>query len=417
MKTATTGMAIGLAVLLAAGCNNGQDAGEPVALQFGDAVVDISLRNVQVQTLADGTQSITAEMVSELPDIYTVEVALQGPDAFHVRLAGGEISHTIDLTASGMNIEFLRPTWERAETVSFADAATMNEWLAGQAESCAGMPVRFQDLPLQYASEAILSHLATSRNLQIDVTRVQSVLCTRAASDPEGSAVVHPRGIDGWNALRDGNYLPAELPVELTAATNTEKNDCARSTAAVSVAAGYDTSAQGNIATNLSMSCTDAVLDVNANCCVDEGLGANSAAYLRKMSYATHPYCRNVYNSTGGTTSMVMFTFTGQAKACPTLGDSCWPNGVRDTATSFACDLGNYNDATGQLVNHFGGSTLRESGVAANAYTNVRTINCVQVGTDGTDTVYSQMNTVDNLRPNAMICRDGNENSCYCSLL
>lgn len=429
-RTISIVLSIGMAAISTLGCgSNSSDPapGEEVIVSFGDGEATIYLRNVTVQQGETGNTTITAEVISDLPDVYTFQADLQSSGAFNAVLHNGiDISHAVRMDSQELAIEFMRPTWERSETLAFLDANAMNTWLqeriSSGAASCEGLPLIFQDLPLQYVSKAILSYMATSRDVAFDLTKLQQVMCAQAADSDETNGLDYPKGLAGWEALRNGLYLPPKLSEELptleelaAAKSMEEKNNCARELKEANIVGTYATQVVGTTPTNLSVSCGDAYLDVDANCCIDEELIPNQFGNLRKATAAVHPFCTGVTGSAGAT-RYAEFRFAAHANICPSADNSCWGNGVRDTAAAFNCSFSGVGEAPASFASIIGGGSMQQSGVAGWNYMQFAVRACYAQGTSQ-DTIYMHQTSVDTNRPSNLICgwEDGQMINCYCA--
>ncbi len=408
-----TGLAIGLMVLLVGGCSSDKDV-QRLVVPFGDASVEIELHNLQVAT-ADGTTTVTGEMRSELSDSYAIEAIIRSPREVDFRLDNGaELSHTIALTDRGFEIEFIRPIWERSHRVNFETPALMGEWLQARVESgeanCSGMPVRMQDMPLQYISESILEHLVSSQGVEIDMAYQHQMLCSLAAF-LEVSEAEFPVGVAGWNALRDGQYLPTNFRAPEGASARGEKNNCARATAEGKITADFTTTEQMIYTPNIDVECNPAMLEVDCACCVDESLEPAKATTLQKLSIPSHPMCT-------GDSKYAQFYFFGKSTVCPSASNSCWPNGVRDLAAPFECTIRNFINADGNPgETYLGGDAISQSGTSAAAYLRFMDRNCIEDAGNGLDQVLINIRSVDTFHDAAEICRYdmvGGDANCLC---
>jgi hypothetical protein len=415
------------AAILAAGCNasTGSDLGDPVSVQFGDGDTTIHLRDVVITQATNGATLVSAQMDSELPDVYSLQAEFQSNGSLSVLLHNGaEISHQITLSSKDLMVEFMRPSWERTESIGFSDAVKMSSWMQGHVDAgtadCGQVSKPFQDMPLQYAALAIMDYLVVNHQVAIDQTRLSRIMCAQAA-DEAGTDTVrldYPRAYAGWDALKNGAYLPPSLIDELPAYQEpamVTKNNCPREIKSVSVASTYTDQTYNYVPTNLALSCDDAVLEVDAQCCVDEDLIPSARGTMRQISTPSSSFCYGVNSSSGAATNFAFFDFAANANVCPSAGNSCWGNGSADTTKPFNCTLTGFDSASSATMkSSFGGDSVRASGVAGWNYLHFSALLCFEHG-DTVDTIYKQAVTVDTNKPSGTICGADNTVDCYCA--
>ncbi len=421
MKRWMSGAGALLVLGMFGGCGNGSDSTERVAVSFGDGTVEISLQSISIEQTATGT-SIRAEVISDLPEAFTFEGMVESSGVFNVSLHNGaELSQSIRMDATELEMEFMRPTWLRTDSMAFEDATAMSQWLQFHRDegtaSCAGVPDRYRDLPLYFATKAILEHLVSNHDVAIDTTRMEEILCAQTANQPNESHTFAP-GIAGWEALVNGEYIYADLPMEVPLtqdALSTEKNTCAREEIDLTLDAEYETTSLYVRPTTMDITCNDAVLELNANCCVDEELKTNTHGRLRKYALPAQSQCHNVFTPSGRSGgALARFRFTGHASACPkSLGtDSCWA-GRNDEVTPFSCEITGYDDATGNFDPIITSTPTMSNGVAAWAYMMFDVKICYEKG-DDLDVIRYHDRRVDLNRSPAAICGPGAEENCFC---
>jgi hypothetical protein len=420
-----------MVAMLALGCsNNSNEQGEPVAVDFGDGDTTINLQGLSIQQTETGGTTITADVVSNLTadGVYTFQATIESAGVFEAVLHNdADISHSMKMNDQEVKIEFLRPTWERSESIGFISAEVMNQWLQVRIDdgsaNCAELPARFQDMPLQYATTSILGYLASAHGVAVDLARMQQVLCAIGADEPESNGLGYPVGLAGWDALRHGEYLPTRLATEQSpaAASNfrsvEEKNNCPREIKETTVTGTYESNTIGNATTNINVSCNEASASVDSNCCVDEELQTKNSGTLRTAAVLAHRTCSGVTDASGAATQYADFRFAANAQICPTAVNSCWGNGVRDRTTSYNCEFSGFNKQTELPFDPKIGDSLERlrSSISAWDYLQFTVKACYAPGADE-DTIYSHITSVDSNRPAALLCRPEDLQECFCGI-
>lgn len=408
---------LALAIGMVSACSGGNGRGEPVNVSFDSGAATIYLRGMNVQQPASGPITINAEVDSELPDVYSLEATIDSPQDFAITLhSQAGVSHTVRLSQQALDIEFVRPTWVRSESLGFDSAELMGQWLGDRtqsgAASCVGLPERFQDLPLQYALDAVMDHLVANHGVALDLERKQQILCAQAADVPDGSGVDNPRGYDAWVALREGDLLGARPAAP--ASGSRFKNTCPTHVSAIDDTAPVN-GTPGDTG-NIQISCTGSTMDIDATCCADDDLGYSDYSLLTSGSADTHPFCTGVLVD-GQQTRYAEFRFHGQASVCPespASASTCAHNGNIDTVTPYSCSFSGFQNNSGYTFdNPIGAPPETGDGVAAWTFMRFAVRTCYVPGADQ-DTIVCHNRSVDTRKPATAICDEDHLADCYC---
>ncbi len=389
-----------------------------IGVSFGNGKILIDLEGMTVTNDDAGITSISAAMISELPGLYTFEAVISSDGVLDARISdGGDISHSVHLDARSLEIEFVLPTWMRHESMGFDNAESMNAWLQTRmdameaAESpCDGVPEAFSEMPLHYPVRAILDQLDSTGVIPARgdgltwVGQLDQLLCAQAL-DMADYPLIYPGGHAGWEALRDGQLMPTAMPKSRPAEP---KFLCAREDKAVHTVGTHSVATVGT-PSNLSMSCLDAALTVDASCCTEGTMDANTTGFYEHR-IAPNPCAADAPDS-----HLQRFAFSASANACPGADAQCQPNGVTDAVAQASCWFTGFGSAPADFMSYYGGTSATGDGSAGWAYLGIQKFACAGPDGNGTDRIYHHYGGYRMTTPAGLIC-ETDPTQCMCNL-